>query len=217
MSVVLEFTIPADGFSLGRVLTGDTDVEIRLEAIVPTGDDVLPFFWVEGTDDDVDTFERRVRSRSMVKQLTCLDRLDDVALYRVTWETEPESLVSGLSEASGTMLSGRGSRDGWRFEVRFSDHADLTAFQNFLTDHDIRVHIERLVTLSGNERGSFSFDLTDEQREALVLAVSQGYFEVPRRIDLTDVAEELDITRQAASELVRRGANTVLRKALLEA
>lgn len=54
-----------------------------------------------------------------------------------------------------------------------------------------------------------------EQREALILAVERGYFAVPRETKLEEIAEELGITRQAASERVRRGAETVLRKSLI--
>lgn len=217
MSVIVEFTIPSGEFSLGKVLTQNTDVEATLEAIVPTGGDILPFFWIRNPEEDLAEFERTVRSHPMVAELVRLDQLETMALYRAEWETEPESLVSAITEANGTILNARGNRERWTFDIRFGDHADLTTFQNFLTSHEIRVHIERISTLTGNERGSFAFDLSEEQRRALVLAVSKGYFEVPRQIDLTAVADELDITRQAASELVRRGANTVLNKVLLEA
>jgi predicted DNA binding protein len=45
--------------------------------------------------------------------------------------------------------------------------------------------------------------------------VQRGYFEIPRRVTLTDLAEELGITRQATSERIRRGVNAVLRSVLV--
>lgn len=218
MSVAVEFTIPSDAFTLGQVLSADTEIEVSLEAIVPTDDDVLPFFWLETSDaDELESFEQTVREHPMVQQLTPLDRLDDGTLYRAKWKREPESLVAGIRETNGTVLSARGTSDRWTFTVRFEDHGDLTAFQNFLTEHGIRVHFDRITNQTETRPAAAAFDLTDQQREALVSAVSRGYFEVPRRANLSDVAADLDITRQAASELVRRGANTVLRKVLLEA
>ena len=47
------------------------------------------------------------------------------------------------------------------------------------------------------------------------MAVEEGYFSVPRGTTLEEIAEEAGITRQAASERVRRGAETVLRKSLI--
>jgi predicted DNA binding protein len=47
--------------------------------------------------------------------------------------------------------------------------------------------------------------LTDEQREVLQVAHDLGYFDVPRSATLADVAAELGISSQAASERLRRG------------
>lgn len=217
MSVVVEFTISSEEFTLGRVLSTDTDVHLSLEAIVPTGSEILPFFWARSADGDFDAFERDVRNHPEVYRLSRLDVVGDAALYRITWESAHEGLVNGINEANGTILTGEGANGKWMFTVRFADHADLATLQNYLTGHAMEVYVDRISTLKENERGSFSFGLTEDQRRALVFAVSGGYFEVPREIDLSDVAAELDISRQAASELVRRGTNTVLRRALLEA
>jgi len=47
--------------------------------------------------------------------------------------------------------------------------------------------------------------ITDRQRDALEVAWDLGYFEVPRRNGVEDVAEELDCAVSTASELLRRG------------
>jgi predicted DNA binding protein len=61
----------------------------------------------------------------------------------------------------------------------------------------------------------YRFGLSQEQREALVLALRRGYFETPSEVGLDELAEELDITRQALSNRIRRGNRNVLRKVLL--
>lgn len=109
MSVLLEFTLPSDEFVLGQVLTRGPDVRVSLERIVPTGNQVFPFFWAQ-IDGDFESFEERVRTHPRVKELHVLDRLDGMNLYRAVWETEPESLIAGIEEADGTVLS----------EVRFT-------------------------------------------------------------------------------------------------
>jgi predicted DNA binding protein len=47
------------------------------------------------------------------------------------------------------------------------------------------------------------------------MAVERGYFDVPRKTTLEELADELDISRQALSEHVRRGTEKILRRALL--
>ncbi|WP_394349503.1 helix-turn-helix domain-containing protein [Natronococcus pandeyae] len=51
--------------------------------------------------------------------------------------------------------------------------------------------------------------LTTPQREALACAVRHGYFEIPRRISLEELAAELGVTHQALSERLRRASDTL--------
>lgn len=52
--------------------------------------------------------------------------------------------------------------------------------------------------------------LTDRQREVLMYAISAGYFQVPRKLGLKELAEELDMSEGALSELLRRAEGRVL-------
>lgn len=45
-------------------------------------------------------------------------------------------------------------------------------------------------------------------------ALEMGYFEVPRSAELTDVADELDLSPNAVSERIRRGEANLFRSAL---
>ena len=57
--------------------------------------------------------------------------------------------------------------------------------------------------------------MTPEQFEALVAAVRNDYFAVPRGIPLAELAEGLGISTQAASKRLRRGHERLVRNALL--
>ncbi len=52
--------------------------------------------------------------------------------------------------------------------------------------------------------------LTDAHRETLEVALTEGYFNVPRRINLVELAESMDISDSAVSQRLRRGVATVL-------
>lgn len=212
MSVIAEFQIPSEQFVLGEVLDGTTDAYVELERVVPTSQRVMPFFWVQSGDPE--GFERQVRESDVVDTLVALDRVEDRVLYRVTWTGEVHSLIYGISESNASILEAYGN-DDWVFRIRFDNHAGLTKFHNYCTDHDIDFELLRVYTLTEDQGAGFTFDLTPEQRKALVLAVEHGYFEVPRRTTLGDVAGELNISQQATSERIRRAADKVLRKALL--
>jgi predicted DNA binding protein len=57
--------------------------------------------------------------------------------------------------------------------------------------------------------------LTDRQRECVTTALRMGYFEVPRRVRLKQVADALDIDKSTASETIRRATARVMEQFLL--
>lgn len=212
MSVILEFSIEPDEFVLGQALSGTPGVVLELERIVPTENDVMPFVWATG--DDLRAFEAKIRESPFVEELFALDRVGESGLYRIEWGEHDDDLMAGLAETEATVLEGR-ANGNWVFRLRFNDHDKLTQLYNYLTDHDITVHVERTYTLTEESDRGHRFDLSDEQREALVLALQRGYFETPSQADLDELAAELDITRQALSDRIRRGNEKILRRVLL--
>lgn len=212
MSVIVEFSVPPGDFVFGAALSTVEGMEITLEEIVPVEDGAMPYFWATGVD--FETFERGVLDNSHIESIIRLDRVDDSALYRVSWTRTDEDLLDGLVDSDAVVLEAYGN-GAWHFRVRFPDHDLLGQFYNFCTERDITIHVVRVYTLTEASRAGRSFDLTPHQREALILAVRRGYFAVPRETDLTEIAEELDISQQAASKRVRRGVDKVLTNALL--
>lgn len=212
MSVILEFTIASEDFRLGRVLAGPSEMQFELERIVPTGLMVMPFVWVTGGDHAA--FEENVRTNPLVKELLVLDKLGDSGLYRIEWEESPTNLIEAIAAADATVLEARGNVD-WVFRLRFNDHDKLSQFHNFVIDQGMPLHIDRTYTLSEATDRGHRFDLTQDQREALLLALHRGYFATPREVGLADLADDLGITRQALSNRIRRANEKVLRGALL--
>jgi len=45
MTVIIEFSLPADSFPFGRSTSGDPSVRVQLERLVPIGEDRIPFLW----------------------------------------------------------------------------------------------------------------------------------------------------------------------------
>ena len=212
MTVILEFTIENDEFTLGRVLSGPPAMEIELERIVPTGNVVMPFLWVTG--EAFDAFERKVIEHEYVHDILPLDRVEDSTLYRVDWHERQNDLIQGIAETDGTILEGRAD-ERWHFRIRFVDHDALSSFHNYCTERGIAIHIVRTYTEIRRTESVKQFGLTEEQREALVLGLRNGYFDTPSQVSLDELAGELDVSQQALSDRIRRGTKRVLTEALL--
>lgn len=214
MSVILEFTIDDEAFQLGQVLSPPPRMHLELERIVPTGKMVLPFLWATGVE--TDAFEESVRTHPAVKELQVLDRIGDRTLYRIEWEGQPADMLEAIADTEAVVLEARGN-DTWVFRLRFPDHEKLSQFHNFIIGQGISIHIERTYTLTETTDYGHRFELTEDQREALVLALQRGYFATPSEVSLDELDDDLGVSRQAVSKRIRRGNETVLRKVLLSA
>jgi len=212
MSVIVEFTVRGEEFLLGQALAEPPGMRIELERLVPTGDGVIPFLWVRGGDHEA--FERAIGENDAIGVCHALDHVDDWVLYRLEWADGPTGLLRGISESGGVILEGHGN-SGWTFRLRFANHDALSTFYNYCMDQDIDIHITRSYTLTEKTEFGHEFDLSQEQREALVLALRSGYFDTPRQTSLDALAERLGISEQAVSNRLRRGNKKVLDEALL--
>jgi len=209
MSVILEFSIPSEGFTLGRVLGGPPPMHCELERIVPTAETTMPFVWVTG--DDHERFAERIRADEAVTAVIVLDTVGERGLYRIEWEDEPRNLLDGIVDADGTVLQAAGE-ERWHFRVRFPGHDERSQFHDYVIDNDIPCRIGRTYPLTEVGRSDYRLDLSTEQHEALVLALRRGYFTTPSEVTLDELADELDISRQALSNRIRRGNERVLRE-----
>lgn len=76
----------------------------------------------------------------------------------------------------------------------------------------VGVSLERMSPLTDEDDTAVAkrWDLTPAQEEALRAAFDLGYFTVPRSVTATDVADELDISKSAFLERLRRAQAALL-------
>ncbi|MFC4357237.1 bacterio-opsin activator domain-containing protein [Halobium salinum] len=205
MPVIIDVALPGDSFALSGLLAEHPDIHIEIERLVPLGDQVLPFFWVsDGSDEHI---EEALITQSIVESVTRLTEVDDRHLYQVTWNSNVNGLVDALMDTGGVILEGQGQSGRWELRLRFPDHERLRRFSEICTDEEISTEVKGVYNPhvpSPEER------LTPVQWETLTAAHRLGYFEVPRRVTLTDLAERFDVSEQAVSQRLRRAMNALV-------
>lgn len=201
MATVMEFTSPAEAFPLGTVFENLPSVTVELERLIPHDTLIIPYFWVRGAR--ARDIEAAFEDHAGVIDVRLVDSVDDEYLMRAEWEEEYFGVLSALAGANVVLLSGTGTRDGWEFDVRGESREAISDFRTACQDHDIPIEItgvHELLPVQGD-----GYELTDAQREALLLAYERGYFDSPREASLEAVADELGITQQSLSSRLRRG------------
>lgn len=212
MAIEASLTVKQADFPLSAVFEQLTDVTIELDRIVPTGEAIIPYFWISA--DDTDKLNTDLSADLGINQVKVIDKLQKQMFVRIDWNLSHESILTAIVNTDITLLSGIGKEKQWTFELRASEQQQLSDFQTYCQDHDIPIELTELHAIS-SLRSDREYDLTDGQREALVMAYSSGYFDSPRDATQADLAAELGITRQAVSSRLQRGMRRLVASSLI--
>lgn len=211
MSVIAEVRIPPDNFELGQILDLNEASAVELETLVPSGNVTVPLFWVYEPVENgfLDTVQRY----PTVNSVTEVDVFEDRTLFRLDWDASQDHLFQCIFDHEGDILSATGTSDGWDFEIRFSHRETLSQCQTCCEDAHISLKIIRVYNPTDPGAGPW-YGLSEPQREALMLAVRMGYYDIPRGCTTKELADKLGISDQAVTERLRRAIGAFTRYAL---
>ena len=208
MSVITTFAVDAEDFTLGAALTPNPGMRVRLERVIPVGDSFIPYLWA--SNETIEDIEAKLTAEADIASFQIVDETEDEALVRISWAADVDGFLRALGDARGTILEAVGESESWRFQVRFDDHADLTAFYRTCAEKGVTIEIESIHNPGVPRAFSGVSQLTEAQRETLALALQRGYFAVPRETTVVELAEELGISDSAVSQRLRRGIAAIL-------
>jgi predicted DNA binding protein len=206
MSVIVEFRVPSTDFELGRILTVEDISSVELESLVPTGDVTVPLFWIHNSTRE--SFLERIKRHPAVNDASVVDTFEDRTLFTLDWDAKRDRVFEGISEHDGQLLNAVGTSESWEFELRVANHDTLSDFMTYCETEDISLTITRAYNPTKPDAGPW-YGLTEPQREAMVLAVQMGYYDIPRGCTTKELAEELGISDQAVTERLRRAIVTL--------
>jgi len=195
-----------------RLFQSVPDAELEVENFVPLGGRAIPYVWVIG--DSLERFERALNGYLEVTNVSRLERLEERALYRIEWDID-SPLIGCIAANDGRLTGAHGTAQRWRLTVWFEADGSASAFQECCRRRSVPIAVERLYALEDVEDGE-STPVTTAQREALTTAYDAGYFERPRRITQTELAERLGISVPATGDRLRRGTANIVEHLLIE-
>lgn len=201
MSVRITVELPASEFEIGRVIEAVDGVQIELETIVPIGEQAMPLLRVQ--DYDHDSFAKRLRAHPAVASVVAVERSDDAGTYAVEWTEVLDPFYRALSDHTASILSATKDGDRWEFDIRFPSHDALASFRERIDEAGIDIDVRR-VSRSPRSMTDPQDGLSATQRETLELAITQGYYSIPRETTTAELGEQLGVSDQAIVERLRR-------------
>lgn len=212
MSIIAEFSVPAEEFALYETLCEVPGMTVEVERVVAhEADCIVPYFWTSG--EKYETFERVANDDPSVRDLTKLDEVRDANLYRAEWVEDVETVAYTMTRTGATLLDATGKDGRWTLQLRFDTSEGTTAFQRYLEENELEAELHRLYEPT-QPRLDGQPGLTDIQHETLVTALERGYYNTPRDVSMSELAAELGISQQALSKRLRGGHHTLVENSL---
>ncbi|WP_331236065.1 helix-turn-helix domain-containing protein [Natronorarus salvus] len=193
---------------LSETIRALPDAHIRTEwqaAIDP----VAPFAFFSVRAPDFEAVDEALEADPSVTDAVVVAETDRKRIYRITstdaW-TEP---IPTILELGIAILSAESDRDGWLVRLQVPDRETFVGLREHCEREGITIRTEQLYSADQlPEMGGVG--LTDAQYEVLVTAYESGYFEEPRALSLSDLAEELGISPTATSGRLRRATKRLV-------
>jgi predicted DNA binding protein len=204
MSVIATFDVSSDSFPLGKAIENQSTAEVEIERIIPMRQEKFPFIFV-WNHTDYEEFEQSITTLPEIESIVLVETFDNGRLYKLEWGDNSCPVISEIVDNEGTLLSASGDPTVWEFEIRFPEHTNVSNFFRDVTDADgVELSLKSLIKEIDFESVDGEI-LTDKQEQTLRTAFEMGYFCVPRRASLADVADQLGISPSSASSRLRRG------------
>lgn len=167
--------------------------------------------------ESLDQFEPALDDDSTIAGYERLFEGESLRLYRIdVADMSPlEYFYDGFNEFGGRVVSAITDGNEWTAEIEFPTRALLSEFWDWYIELAPSARVYKIQDGSFDERGLRS-NLTAEQSEAIQLAYENGYFDIPRRITIEELAAMVDISSQAYSQRLRRGLSAIIGAAWLE-
>ncbi len=89
---------------------------------------------------------------------------------------------------------------------------DQDAFRLAFDNLRSRFSKVRVLNIRRSPRGPLGPGLTHKQLDALKVAVSNGYYDIPRRSEIKNLAQKLRVKRVAMQERLRRAERTIMQQ-----
>jgi len=192
------------------------DVDVTLKQQTPTAEESLDLtLWASGND--LDSFEDVLDADETVSRWVPIGGAETRTLYRIRLSKEASSTINYhcWTDGKAVFLSAEREVNRWTIDAYFPDRSVLRQFASNCEANG--VHFDLLEVSDSDElQDTRQFGLSNVQAETLLTAFERGYYSVPRKVNLEELAAPLDVSHQAVSERLRRGVGSLIETTVAE-
>ncbi|WP_255167017.1 helix-turn-helix domain-containing protein [Natrononativus amylolyticus] len=202
MAVLVTLQLPGEDTALERTFDELPDARYEMENTLTAG---FPGFWVSG--EERAALEGAFDVDPTVESYSLITAGDGRLLYDFEFGTSMYDVLLQLFRDRAAIFAMTGTGGTWTLRLRFPERSHLQQSHDQLKSEGVDVEVLKITRTT--DTGNTRLELTEAQHRTLELAVERGYFEVPRRITMEELAAELGVSHQALSERLRRAYRTL--------
>lgn len=195
---------------LSPALAHSPPTTVRPRSAILDGDQ----FFVAGLGDRLDAFEEGLAADSTVADPVVINEFEDRRLYRGRLTAAGRKRLEPLESAAAFVHDASGTHDGWTVRMELEDRQALVRFVRDCRAVGIDFDVQRITDTEGVER-HHNYGLSSEQERILRTAYERGYYDVPRNVSQTDLADSFGLSTSAVSQHLRRATAELVGNALL--
>ncbi|WP_435334222.1 helix-turn-helix domain-containing protein [Haloarchaeobius sp. TZWWS8] len=201
MTVSIAVTVPVESVIPGHNRFVEPEQSAEFERVVSCGPGEMTTLWVSGPEHS--RVPEPLEAHPGIERVTSLEQYEDSSLYELSFSETSGPVALAIKETAVQVLRSETVDESLLLTLRFRSHEDLEEFIQTLREDSIAFELAWKGDSEITQDGGVD-RLTQRQRRTLWLAYERGYFDIPRRATLAELADELDVSSQAVSERLRR-------------
>lgn len=150
----------------------------------------------------IQTYTNALKASKSVLEFEITYRSQDVYWTRIVHKLDFPSIYETVLESGNMSLLPITIVSGIQYHIVLSPSRD--ALKTLLKTLKTRFTTVKILSLHSEPLKPKTTLLTQKQLEAFKLAFDQGYYQIPRRIKIEDLAKKLNVKRVAVQERLRR-------------
>ena len=196
----------------GCLMTGLKPGTIAMQV---SADEECDLILVQGEPDEVERVVRHIEADGF-QPFDIMGRTTTSALVRT--RNPPEGVIPTILASGGTILWPAVYRDGWEhYSILVPNESRLRVLVRRLERFGATV-LQAAADVPAEAIGAsvpvadIAANMTRRQLDAVLLAVHEGYYEVPRKVEARDLAARTGIGRSTFEEHLRKGEQQVMQR-----
>ena len=168
----------------------------------------------------LDTIETALAADPSVEMTHPMPNYQGRHVFGIEFTSETRLLAPLVTEQRGFSLEAKRTKpdagmDGWWERWLFPSREGLNTVWKRARAEDFQFNIVSINEFHP-EGSAETGALTQEQRDTLLFAHKQGYFEEPRKTSLEDLASKMDLSSTAVGGRIRRGVNALVKSTVVQ-